>query len=160
MFGGLHVFLFPSQKTYPRCHLCWLGVSLVHLITTILLPNTPIPGWVRWGGPVRFLNWKCIIRPMRSKPGSSSTKEARREFPWWLSGLRTRLVSMRMEVQSLASLSVLRIQRCHKRQCMSRCSLDLAWLWLWCMPAAGSSNVTPSLRTSICCRCGHKKKKK
>ena len=26
--------------------------------------------------------------------------------------------------------------------------------------SSGSSNVTPSLGTSICCRCGHKKKKK
>ena len=40
-----------------------------------------------------------------------------REFPLWLSGLRTQLVSMRMCVQSLALLSELRIQCCHKLQC-------------------------------------------
>ena len=39
------------------------------------------------------------------------------EFPLWLSGLRTRLVSMKMQDRSLASLSGLRIQRCrHLRQ--------------------------------------------
>ena len=36
------------------------------------------------------------------------------EFPLRLSGLRTRLVSMRMRVQSLALLSGLKIQHCHK----------------------------------------------
>ena len=34
--------------------------------------------------------------------------------PVWLSGLRTPLVSMRMRVQSLASISVLRIWHCQK----------------------------------------------
>ena len=36
------------------------------------------------------------------------------EFPLWLSGLRTGLVSMRMRVRSLASLSGLRIQCCRE----------------------------------------------
>ena len=39
-----------------------------------------------------------------------------REFPLWVSGLRTWLVSMSMWVQSLASLSGLRIPHCHKIQ--------------------------------------------
>ena len=39
------------------------------------------------------------------------------EFPLWLSGLRTWLVSMRMWVWSLASLSGLRIWHCHKLWC-------------------------------------------
>ena len=41
------------------------------------------------------------------------------EFPLRLSGLQTQLVSMRMLVQSLASLSVLRIQRCPELWCRS-----------------------------------------
>ena len=41
-------------------------------------------------------------------------KDDFREFPLWLSGLRTWLVSMRMQVPSLASLNGLRIQRCRK----------------------------------------------
>ena len=40
---------------------------------------------------------------------------------WWLSGLRIELVSMRMRVRSLASLSGLRIQH----SCELGCSLQL-----------------------------------
>ena len=36
------------------------------------------------------------------------------DFPLWLSGLRSQLVSMGMQVQSLASLSGLRIRCCHE----------------------------------------------
>ena len=36
---------------------------------------------------------------------------------------------------------------------------DLALLWLWHRSAA-AANSTPSLGTSICHRCSHKKKKK
>ena len=43
-------------------------------------------------------------------------KKYKQEFPLWLSGLRTQLMSMRMWVQSLALLSGLRIQCCHKLQ--------------------------------------------
>ena len=38
------------------------------------------------------------------------------EFLLWLSRLRTRLVSMRMRIWSLASISGLRLQHCHKLQ--------------------------------------------
>ena len=51
------------------------------------------------------------------------------EFHLWLSGLRTHLVSMRMQVQSLALLSGLRIQHCCKCNIGSRYSSDLAWPW-------------------------------
>ena len=40
-----------------------------------------------------------------------------------------------------------------------RCDSGLAWLWLWCRPAVAASIWTLSW-TSICCRYGHKKKKK
>ena len=43
-------------------------------------------------------------------------KMQEQEFPLWLSGLRTHIVSLRMGVPSLASLSRLRIQHCHKLQ--------------------------------------------
>ena len=44
---------------------------------------------------------------------------------------QTQLVSMRMQVQSLAPLSGLRIQRYHELWCRSRHGSDLVWLWLW-----------------------------
>ena len=60
------------------------------------------------------------------------------EFPLWLSRLQTWWVSMRMWLWSLASLSGLRILSYY----------------------SCSSNSTPSLGTTICCRCGPKKQKK
>ena len=58
------------------------------------------------------------------------------EFPLWLSRLRTWLISMRMGVQSLTSLSGLRSWHCCKLQCRSKVQLDLALLWLCCRLAA------------------------
>jgi len=54
----------------------------------------------------------------------------------WLSRLWTWLVSMRMQVWSLASSSGLRIQHCMSCSVGCRCGLDLALLWLWRRPAA------------------------
>ena len=68
--------------------------------------------------------------------------------PLWLSRLQTQLVSMRMQVWSLASLSELRIWHCQEMQC-----LVLPWLWL-------QLQFNPSLGTSICPRCSPKKAKK
>ena len=39
-----------------------------------------------------------------------------------------------------------------------RCGSDPALLWLWRRPAANSSDSTPSLGTSICCRCSPENK--
>ena len=47
------------------------------------------------------------------------------------SGVKNLVVSMRLWVQSLASLSGLRIQHCREWGCDRRCSLDPALLWLW-----------------------------
>ena len=60
------------------------------------------------------------------------------EFPLWLIGLRTRLVSMRMWVQSLASLCGSGIWCCRKCSVGHRRSSDLALLWLWCRSAAAA----------------------
>ena len=49
------------------------------------------------------------------------------------------LVTMRFQVQSLALLSGLRIQRCCELWCRLQMRLDLALLWLWCKLAA----ITP-----------------
>ena len=45
------------------------------------------------------------------------------EFPLWLSKLPTRLVSMRMQVRSLSSLSALRIWYCRELWCRSQTRL-------------------------------------
>ena len=46
------------------------------------------------------------------------------------------LGTVRLRVQSLASLSTSRIGRCHELWCRSQSSLDLVLLWLWCRPMA------------------------
>ena len=69
---------------------------------------------------------------------------------------QTGLVSMRMQVQSLSSLSGLRIQPLH----------ELWWLQTWlgsqvavavAQASSCSSDLTPSLGIYTCCRCGPKK---
>ena len=52
------------------------------------------------------------------------------EFPLWLSGIRTLRSALRMQVQSLASISGLRIGIAASRGISHRHSLDLALLWL------------------------------
>ena len=58
------------------------------------------------------------------------------EFPLWLNELRTRLVSM--QVQLLASLSGLGSSVATSCGVGHRYSLDLALLWLWCRLAAAT----------------------
>ena len=57
------------------------------------------------------------------------------EFPQWLAET-TQLVSNRMWVRALASLSGLRIRHCLELCVGCRHSSDLALLWLWHRPAA------------------------
>ena len=56
----------------------------------------------------------------------------------WLSRLKTQLVSMRMQVQSLASLDRLKIQCCLDLSIGCKHGLDLVLLWLWCRLAAAT----------------------
>ena len=65
---------------------------------------------------VSFL-WLLKLNVHSFQPSHSSFLEIFRAFPLRLSGLRIRLVSMRMQVQSLASHSGLRILRCFKLRC-------------------------------------------
>ena len=79
---------------------------------------------------------------------------------------------MRTKVQSLALLSVLKIQHCHKLWCRSKMRLRscivvvvavfVAVFVAMAVAVAGSchSNLTPSLGTSICLWGGPKKTKK
>ena len=80
----------------------------------------------------------------------------KRKFAW-LSGLQTRLVSMRTWVRSLASLSELRIQCCHELWCRSQMRLRSGVVVAVAVAGSYSSHSTPSLGTSICCGCGSKR---
>ena len=67
---------------------------------------------------------------------------------------------MKTRVLSLASLSVLRIQRFHELWVGCRCCSDPALLRVQCRPGICSSKSTPDLGTAICCRHGLKRQKK
>ena len=69
------------------------------------LPQTRAPG--------------LCVRGMLGQLGRPLKKEVR-EFPLWLSGLRTQLASMRMWVQSLMLFSRLRIRHCPELWCRSQ----------------------------------------
>ena len=82
------------------------------------------------------------------------------EFPLYISWSITRLVSMRMGVQSLTLISRLRICHCCKEQCRSQTWLG-SWLAVAVVKASScSSDLTPSLGTSICHKFSPKKKKR
>ena len=82
------------------------------------------------------------------------------EFPLWFSGLRTQPVSMRMQVRSLASLSGLRIRHCRELWCRSQRRLRSHVAVAVVQAGSCSSNLSPSLGTSICHEYGPKKTKK
>ena len=72
-------------------------------------------------------------------------------------GLRTQLVSMRMQVQSLSFVSELRIWCCCELWHRLKMWLNLVLLWLWHRLTAAAPIRLPNLRNSIRCRCGPKK---
>ena len=73
---------------------------------------------------------------------------------------RIRLESMRMKVQSLASLSGLRIWHCHELWCRLQMWLGSCVAVAVVLACSCSSDSTPSLGTSICHGCGRRKDKK
>ena len=72
---------------------------------------------------------------------------------------RIRVVSMRMQVRSLASLSGSGIRHCHKLWCRSQTQLGSRVVVTVVQAASCSSYLTPSLGTSICHRYSPKKQK-
>ena len=65
-----------------------------------------------------------------------------------------------MQVLSLASLGGLRIQGCHELWCRSQMQLESGIAVAVAKAGSCSSDYTPSLGTSICHECGHRKDKK
>ena len=109
----------------------------------------PLTLWSTWTYVQVMLRMKLplITRPLLGFPVMAQQK-------------RIWLVSMKMWVRSLASLSGSGIQRCCELWCRSQTQLGshIAVAAMW---ASGySSDVTPHLGTSICCGCGPKKQKK
>ena len=70
------------------------------------------------------------------------------------------LGTMRLRVQSLTSLTRLRIPHCHELWCGSQMRLRSGIAVAVAQASCCSSNQTPSLGTSTCCECGPKKQKK
>ena len=68
-----------------------------------------------------------------------------------------RLGTRRLQVRSLALLSELRIRRCPELWCRSQMQFRSCIAMAVVQADSCSSNQTPSLGTSICCRCGPKK---
>ena len=81
------------------------------------------------------------------------------EFPSWLSGLRTQLGSMRMQVWSLASFSGLRIWHCCELWYRSQLRLGSRVHVAVVEASRHGFDSAPSLGTSICCGCSPKKQK-
>ena len=80
------------------------------------------------------------------------------EFPLWLRGLRTQLVSMKTWVQSLAFLSGLMILCFQELWCGSQMWLRSGVAVAMTVACCCSSDSTPSPGTCICCRWDPKKK--
>ena len=72
----------------------------------------------------------------------------------------TNLTSMRMQVRSLDSLSGLRIRRCRELWCRSQPWLGSCIAVALVEAGSCNSDLTPSLGTSRCCRCGPKRKRR
>ena len=74
--------------------------------------------------------------------------------------VKNQSVSMRMQVQSLASFSGLRIQQCHKLWCASQMWLRSGMAVAVVQACSCSSDLTPSLRTMLQVHGLQKEKKK
>ena len=127
------------------------------------LPHTghPIPGSMTESAP---LNLTTDTRsPDTAWPDlkpSSPSGEGVWAFLLWLRGLWTRLVSMRMQIRSLALLSGLRIQHYHELWCRSRPQLRARIAVAVVQADSCSSYSIPNLGTSTCCECSPKMPKK
>ena len=110
---------------------------------------------MEWQKETKLLQWNQLKIQRKGKKWEhwSSLLVAQRKQIW--------LASMRTQVQSLASLSGLRVLHCHGLWCGSQMwlgsGITQAVAWAGC---CSSDWTTPSLGTSICPGCGPKKQKK
>ena len=86
-------------------------------------------------GPNHTLREELTSTATPEVPGAALTqrrlaewiKKAKEEFPSWLSGLRTQLISMRTQIRSIISLSGVRIRCFPKLWCRSQMQLG-SWV--------------------------------
>ena len=97
---------------------------------------------------------QCITSHWSEWPSSKNLQGVLIVAQW----KRIWLASMRMQVRFLASLSRLRTWRCCEPWCRLQMQLRSGAAVAVAQVSGYSSNSTPSLRTSICCECGPKKK--
>ena len=90
----------------------WWGMSTRQVIRLLPQITPPCLSAERSFPVARILRiWWLVPKALASHQEMNQRRE-KREFPLWLSGLRTQLVSTRMQVRSLTPLSGLRIQCC------------------------------------------------
>ena len=110
---------------------------------------------------VRVRTWTRMQSQPRSQPTTRRVLKPAWILQMWqenrtgkflvrLRGLRTQLVSMRMQVWSLASLSGLRIRHCCELWSRSQTQLGSQVAVTVTKASSCSSDLTPSLETSIC----------
>ena len=99
---------------------------------------------------------KCLSLPQLSVCGCECKKDRASGVPVVAQWKRISLASLRMQFRSLALLTGLRIWCCCELRCRAQ-----TWLGSSVVVASGHrSDSTPSLETSIYCRCAPKKTKK
>ena len=138
---SIFIILFIFYITLKITIIQKLKITIQKYPKTLLLFNVPLWGcsgfdsyhnqkeleiWVE-----KELEFKQLNLVYCNQETFCKQKITLKEFLLWLSKLRTQLVSMRMQVQFLTSLSGLRIQHCHELQCRSQMLLRSVFLWLW-----------------------------
>ena len=102
---------------------------------------------------LRYCNTFFLVEQKWSKIKNEGVSVVAQQKRIWL-------VSMRMRVWFLASLSGLRIWHCHELFCRSQTQLRSGVAVAMVYTGSCSSVLTPSLGTSTCHRCSPKKAKK
>ena len=126
LLGVLKTYINYTRKNH------WLGPTALTAYANSQARNQIQAAALTYAAAVAMPNPKPNVPQRELLPADWlqwTTRETKRskkyllEFPLWLSGLRTWLVSMRMQIRSLASLSGLRIWPCCKVQPRSQMQL-------------------------------------
>ena len=110
----------------PQDKMVW-SISRLHFIPSVTVPSITFSPLITSNQRPRTFKNRGFLK-----------------FPLWLSKLRIWLVSVRMQVQSLTSLSGLRIWHCHKLQC--RLQIQLGSTVAVAQDSSCSSDPTPKPR--------------